>query len=58
MHSFFNSEKAAAQNKLNNRMFWLVDSDIEGLKVGAQILLKIHERLLVVNEDADITGES
>ena len=46
------------QNKLNNRMFWLVDSDIEGLKVGAQILLKIHERLLVVNEDADITGES
>ena len=46
------------QNKLDNRMFWLVDSDIEGLKVGAQILLKIHERLLVVNEDADISGES
>ena len=47
------------QNKLNNRIFWLVDGDIAGLQVGAQILLKIHERLLVVNEDADInSGDS
>ena len=47
------------QNKLDHKIFWSVDSDMEELQVGAQILLKIHERLLVINEDGDInSGDS
>ena len=44
------------QNNLDHQTFWSVDNDLEELHVGAQILLKIHERLLVVNEDGDVTN--
>ena len=39
------------QNKLNNQMFWADVIDMEELRSGARILQKIHERLLVINEE-------
>ena len=46
------------QNNLDHKIFWLVDNDLEKLCVGAQILLKIHERLLVVNDDGDVNSSA
>ena len=44
------------QNKLNNQMFWtnVNDKDMEELRSGARILQKIHERLLVINEERNV----
>ena len=43
------------QNMLNHHVFWLDDSDTEELRVRAQILQKIYDRLLMMHEDGDVT---
>ena len=35
----------------------VADGDWNKLKYGAQMLIKIHERLLVINEDGDVNRQ-
>ena len=44
------------QYRINSRLFMNVDGDMNELSAGAKILLKIHERLLLINEDKDINS--
>ena len=42
------------QYQLNHKMFMVADGDWNELKAGAQMLMEIYERLLVINEDGDV----
>ena len=43
--------------RVQPEVFLQVDSDIDDLRFCAQILLKIYERLLVINEDKDLNSQ-
>ena len=42
------------QGKVNPEMFWRLDGDMDNLRVGAQVLLEIYDRLMITNEDKDL----
>ena len=44
------------QYQLNHTMFMVADGDWHKLRVGAQMLMKIYERLLVINGDGEMNG--
>ena len=44
--------------KVNPEMFWTVKDEVDDLRFGAQILKKIYDRLLVINEDKDLNDHS
>ena len=46
------------QYQINGLLFMNVNGDMNELSFGAKILLKIHERLLLINEDKDINGSN
>ena len=42
--------------QINHQMFMNVDGDMNELSYGAKILMKIYERLLLINEDKDLNS--
>ena len=44
------------QYRINSLLFMNVKADINELSFGAKILLKIHERLMLINEDKDLNS--
>ena len=46
------------QYKISHKIFMCLDTELESLSYGAKILLRIHERLICINEDGDLNKDS
>ena len=46
------------QYQISHKTFMCLDTKLESLSDGAKILLRIHERLICINEDGDLNKDS